>query len=87
MKIKKGFVVREIAGQSVVVALGAATKDFNGMIKLNDSGRVIWDMLSEGKDVEEIVKRLTEIYEIDDETVRKDVDAFINTLQGANILE
>ena len=53
MKIKKGFVVREIAGQSVVVALGSATKDFNGMIKLNDSGRVIWDMLSEGKAAED----------------------------------
>ncbi|MBE6596495.1 MAG: PqqD family protein [Ruminococcaceae bacterium] len=87
MKIKKGFVVREIAGQSVVVALGSATKDFNGMIKLNDSGRVIWDMLSEGKAAEDIVKKLMEIYEIDEETVRRDVEKFINTLQGANILE
>ena len=87
MKIKNGFVVREIAGQSIVIALGEATKDFNGMIKLNETGRVIWDMLSNGKTPEEIVARITEEYDVDAETVRKDVDAFINTLEGANILE
>ena len=43
MRIKKGFVVREIAGQSIVVALGGANKVFNGMIKLNETGRIIWD--------------------------------------------
>ena len=87
MKIKNGFVVREIAGQSIVIALGEATKDFNGMIKLNETGRVIWDMLSNGKTPEEIVARITEEYDVDAETVKKDVDTFINTLEGANILE
>ena len=87
MKIKEGFVVREIAGQSVVIALGAATKNFNGMIKLNETGRIIWDMLSEGKDKEDIVKRITDEYDIDSKTVTGDVESFINTLQGANILE
>ena len=87
MKIKSGFVAREVAGQSIVVALGEATKTFNGMIKLNETGRIIWDMLSEGCEKADIVKRITEEYEIDEQTVEADVDAFINTLQGANILE
>lgn len=87
MKIKKGFVVREIAGQSIVIALGEATKTFNGMIKLNDTGRVIWDMLSEGCERADIVKRICDEYEADAATVEADVDAFIKTLQGANILE
>ncbi|MBQ8141121.1 MAG: PqqD family protein [Clostridia bacterium] len=87
MKIKNGFVVREIAGQSIVIALGEATKEFNGMIKLNETGRLIWDMLSEGKSSDEIVKRITDEYEIDADTAGKDVEVFINTLKGANILE
>ena len=48
MKIKEGFVVREIAGQSVVIAVGAASKIFNGIIKLNETGKIIWTKLSEG---------------------------------------
>ena len=87
MKIKNGFVVREIAGQSVVVALGAATKSFNGMIKLNESGRSIWDMLVVGAEKSDIVKMLTDTYEVNGEIAARDVDAFVNTLQGANILE
>ncbi|MBO5415701.1 MAG: PqqD family protein [Clostridia bacterium] len=87
MKIKSGFVVREVAGQSIVVALGEATKTFNGMIRLNETGRIIWDMLSAGSEKADIVKRITEEYDIDEQTVQADVDAFINTLQGANILE
>ncbi len=87
MKIKSGFVVREVAGQSIVIALGEATKIFNGMIKLNETGRIIWDMLSAGAEKEDIINRVVDEYEIDRETVENDVNAFINTLQGANILE
>ena len=87
MKIKNGFVVREIAGQSVVVALGEASKAFNGIIKLNETGRIIWDMLSEGSDKETIVAEILKEYEIDGATVESDVERFINILQENNILE
>ena len=87
MKIKEGFVVREIAGQSVVVALGEASKSFNGIIKLNETGRVIWDKLTEGAEKEDIVKAILDEYEIDRDTVEKDIDTFVATLKENNILE
>jgi hypothetical protein len=88
MKIKKGFVVKEIAGQNVVIALGAASKVFNGIIKLNDSARFIWDMLTEGKEKEEIIAALSEEYaDVDRELLEKDFDTFIEALKGAKILE
>ena len=87
MKIKKGFVAKEIAGQHVVVALGAASKIFNGIIKLNESGRFIWDRLAQGMDRDAIVGALLEEYDIDAETAGRDVDNFIEQLKGANILE
>lgn len=88
MKIKNGFVVREIAGQYVVVALGQASKIFNGIIKLNESGKFIWDMLAKGAEKEEIVDALLGEYEgVDAALVGADVDKFINELKGANILE
>ena len=87
MKIKSGFVVREIAGQSVVVALGEASKAFNGIIKLNETGRIIWDMLCEATEKEQIVEKILSEYEVDKATVEKDVDGFVNTLKENNILE
>ncbi len=87
MKIKNGFVVRDIAGQSVVVALGAASKIFNGMIRLNETGKFIWSKLSEGCDREDLIAAMLAEYDIDRDTVVQDVDRFIDTLKGANILE
>ncbi len=87
MKIKDGFVVRELAGQSIVVALGEASKTFNGMIKLNDTGRLIWDMLAEGKAKEEIADRFVAEYDVEREVAERDINAFVETLQGAGILE
>lgn len=87
MKIKSGFVVRSIAGESVVVALGAASKNFNGIIKLNETGRFIWDKLAVGCEAEELVEAILSEYDIDRDTAAADVKNFIETLKGANIIE
>ena len=87
MKIKSGFIVKEIAGQYVVIALGAASKIFNGIIKLNDSGKFIWDKLAVGADKDDIVNALLEEYDVDRTMAEADVDKFIDELKGANILE
>ena len=88
MKIKNGFVVKSIAGQNVVMSLGEASKIFNGIIKLNDSAKFIWDMLAKGSDRDEIVDALSIEYQgVDRATLERDVDALIDTLKGANILE
>ncbi len=87
MRIKEGFIVKEIAGQYVVIALGAASKIFNGIIKLNDSGKFIWDKLSGGAEAEDIVDAMLEEYDVDRETATADVEKFVAELKGANILE
>ena len=87
MKIKSGFIVKEIAGQYVVIALGAASKIFNGIIKLNDSGKFIWDKLAVDADKDDIVNALLEEYDVNRTVAEADVDKFIDELKGANILE
>ncbi len=87
MKIKSGFVVREIAGESVVVALGEAAKVFNGIIKLNATARMIWDMLAVGAEREEVILSMTKTYGIDRETAEGAFDRFAEKLKGANLLE
>lgn len=87
MKIKKGFVVREIAGKSVVIALGEASKSFKGMIELNGTARVIWDMLSQGKEKSDIVDAIVSEYDVARETADADVEHFIDALKGAGVLE
>ena len=87
MKIKNGFVLREVAGKAVVIAVGEASKSFHGMINLNGTGRDIWQGISDGKSVEEIATKLTKDYEVDFEKEKQDQEKMIGTMREAGILE
>ena len=45
MKLKSGFILREIAGSSIIVPVGERVKEFNGVINLNDTGVFLWNIL------------------------------------------
>ncbi|MCD8380487.1 MAG: PqqD family protein [Lachnospiraceae bacterium] len=60
MKIKEGFIIRKVAGKYVVVATGQASREFHGMVKLNETGKIIWEGLACGRTTEEIVDELAE---------------------------
>ena len=87
MRIKEGFVIREIAGQSVVIALGDAAKSYNGMIRLNETAKVIWQGLEKGQDKDAIIESILAEYDVDRELAENDFDKFVNALMGANIIE
>lgn len=87
MKIKKGFIVRKVGGQSVAVAIGEMSKTFNGMIRLNETGKFLWDALSKGAEEDDLVSKILEEYEIDEATARADVKAFVEKLKGVGALE
>ena len=86
MRIKDGFVLREIAGQIMVIATGEASKNFHGMIKLNETGRDIFVALQEKCSEEEIVARLQEKYEIVFEKAAEDTKAFLKQMKDAGFL-
>lgn len=86
MRIKNGFVLREVAGQIMVIATREASKDFHGMIKLNTSGKVIWLGLQEGLSVEEIAKRLQEQFDVDFDKALQDTYAFLQQMEDKGFL-
>lgn len=87
MKIRDGFVVRTVAGESVVIALKEVSKEFNGVIRLNETGRFLWDILVKGADEDALVKALLSEYDVGEDVARADVLSFVGKLKGANIIE
>ncbi len=86
MKIKLEFVLRDIAGDLLLVPAGKAALDLNGMLTLNEVGAEIWHMLPEVENEEELVSRLLDIYEVEEDVLRKDVDDFLGALRKLGIL-
>lgn len=86
MEIKREFVLREIAGDTLLVPTGKTALDMNGMLTLNDVGAEIWKMLPEAESEEAIVQKLLAEYDAPIETIRSDVSEFLARLRELKIL-
>lgn len=86
MRLKNGFVLRDVAGQTVVIATGEASEHFHGMIKLNDTGKVIWQGLAAGKTEAEIAADLTNDFDVDESRAASDVKAFVERMNEQGFL-
>lgn len=87
MKVKEDFLLREVAGCYVVVPVGKATVDFNGMLNLNDTGAFLWERLQQETTKEELLKAMLDEYEVTEDIAKKDIDNFITKLKDGNLLE
>lgn len=89
MKIREGFVLRDIGGKAFVVATGELSHSFHAMITLNETAKFIWRYLEKGSTEEEIVAAIIAECEEkpDEELVRTDVKNFIEKLVKEEIVE
>ena len=87
LRTKENFVLRSVAGQSVVVAVAQASVDFNGMLTLNESGAILWRVLEKGCEKKDLVDALLAEYEVDEATAAQSVEKFLETLQTAGCVE
>ena len=89
MRLKKGFVLREVCGEKVIVGEGAETVDFGKLISLNDTAAVLWKKAEELGDftVDELADALTEVYEVTREQAVKDVQKLTEGWKEAGLVE
>lgn len=86
MRIKDGFVLRQVAGQGMVIATGEASKEFFGMIKLNSTGSDVWQGVTDGLSEEQIAEKLVEKYGVDLEKATSDVKEMIEKMKEAGFI-
>lgn len=87
MKIKENFMLRKVADCFVVVPIGAAVSEFNGMINLNEAGAFLWQLLESDTTVDEIVKAMLVQYDVSEEVAKADVEKFVSQLREASLIE
>lgn len=88
MKIKEGFILKEIAGSFVVVPVGDDLVDFTLMITTNETGAFLWNCLSQDRSEQELVDMLKAEYEgADDAQLAADVAEFVALLKENNVVE
>ena len=80
MKIVKEFILRDIAGEYVLVPTGETTQEFNGFITITDTAKFIWENIEKVDSFKELVDLILEEYEVDEETAVRDTAGMVNDL-------
>lgn len=86
MKLKYNFIIQNVSGKPVAVAVGQDNEKFNGMIKLNDSGKLIFQLLGSDATEEEILSRFAAEFGVTVESISPAVLAFIDQLRKNGLL-
>ena len=86
MKLKDGFILRSVAGQSVVLPTGGDL-DLNMMITLNETGAFLWEHLEAETTEENLLVALLAEYDVDEQTAKNAVSAFVKKLNDNGFLE
>ncbi|MCD7807966.1 MAG: PqqD family protein [Erysipelotrichaceae bacterium] len=86
MKINDNFILRDIAGDHILVPVGETALKLSGMIAINDVGCLIYNELKNNKTVDEIIISVCNEYDIDEQTAKQDIEEFITVLKDNEIL-
>ena len=89
MKIKKGFVLREVCGENVIIGEGLGAINFGKMLALNESAAWLWKQAVEIGDftLEALAEKLCQEYEVSAEEALQDVTEMIGEWQKVNVVE
>lgn len=87
MKIKREMILREIAGEKILVPGAESVLDLNRLFVMTDTGAFIWSVLAESENVDEITDKMLEEYEVDRETAKADIKEFLERLRSYGIVD
>ena len=86
MRIIPGFVVRQIAGETIAIPAGPAARELSGLLALNGSGQFLFQQLQNEQTEDSLVQAMLDAYEIDEVTARADVAEFVEILRSSGVL-
>lgn len=88
MRKKKGFELRDVCGEQVIIAVGKENVDFSKIISMNESSAYLWNSVCDDDfSAESLCKLLVEEYNVDETTALKDAQNLIEQWVQAGIVE
>ena len=87
MKIKDNYMLSEIEGEYIIITIGNIEDGFNGYLKINETGKYIWEQLENEISGDELIMNFSNRYSIDINQAREDVSSFLDTLKKVDAFE
>lgn len=86
MRLVSGFILRQIAGETVAIPSGESAHRLSGLVALNESGKFLFGLLQQEQTEESLTRALLEEYEVEPAAAAQDVAAFLALLRENDLL-
>ena len=86
MKITREYILREIAGDYIIIPTGKTVFDFNGLITLNEVGVSLWKMLQNEVTFDDLLQGILDEYDVEPAVAREDIQEFLDQLVSGGIM-
>ena len=86
MRVQGEFVLREIAGDYILVPIGPTALEMNGMITVNEVGATIWKCLEQSCSYNELVGAIMDEYDVEEGEAKRALDEFLKQMRKANLI-
>ena len=86
MRIVPGFLIREIAGETVAIPSGQAAHHLSGLVVINGCGRFLFDLLQSEQTEASLLHSMTDTYDVDEVTALVDIREFLDVLRKNDML-
>ena len=82
MKLRKDYVMQQLMDEYLVIPVGEAGREFRGTIRMNETGKFMWDAIGRGADTKEkVMEELRKAYAgLNEEEAREDLELFLRTV-------
>lgn len=80
------YIKRKVAGNHVLIPTGSSLKKMNGIIQLNPTAALIWDLLGNEISRESLIQTLVEIYDRKPEDLNHDICSFLLKLSEMDLM-
>ena len=87
MKVRGGFILRNLAGEYVLTPVGEQMKSFDGVAVMNELSAFIWEHLQRDVSPQELLSSILDEYDVDEETCKKDLDTVLREMREMGVIE
>lgn len=87
MKVKEGFILREMLDSYMAVPVGERTKEVHGVIGLNETGAFLWKLLEKDTSEQELIASIIKEYNLSEEIAKEDIKEYLYCLREKGWLD
>ena len=87
MKIRDGYMLRQVIDTYVIMGIGSDNYAPNQIMSLNETGVFLWNLMEKQVSKQELIDALCKEYEVNPDVASSDVEAFLSQLRAKDLIE